>query len=209
MSIQRTLRAMAWFPLLTVLVSLIGLGIPILIQRPSPVPSLIPTWPFYFLVFAAVFAVAVQTIVNCRKDWYNPTLALKYEDLFDSKPILKARATAAKQFQKDGAYNANSKEIETVLDVFETIGFYVMHDEISPEVAHHHFDYWIRGYVETAEEYIKDRRRKAPTIYEHVEYLLAQTSTVEAKKLHKHLAETRLSQEEIKEFIIEEVTADK
>ena len=151
--------------------------------------------------------VAIQSYCSYRKDWYNPNLALKYQDLFEGEPIRKARAAAANQFKADKKYNGKTKEIETVLDVFEDIGFYVKHHEISDEVAHHHFYYWIVGYIQTASEYIAEYRREDPTTYEHCEWLMNAVLKVEAKKLKCQTSELMYSEKDIADFIEEEAAS--
>lgn len=86
-----------------------------------------------------MLAIGSQAWDNYVRGWYNPDLALKYQDLFESEKVRIARSAAAKQFKKNKQYILDTKEIDTVLDVFEDIGFYVKHDQISIEVAHHHF----------------------------------------------------------------------
>jgi hypothetical protein len=124
--------------------------------------------------------------------------------VFESERLCKARATAAKQYKEQKKYNAVTKEVEAVLDIFEDIGFYVMHDEISAEVAHHHFYHWIRGYVQTASDYIESYRREEPAAYEHCKYLLEKTAAVESKKMKVHPSTLMMDEKEIISFIEEE-----
>jgi hypothetical protein len=160
--------------------------------------------PYFWLVLAAIAVAIFQTWVRYSRDWFDPKLALHYQDIFEGKTLCRARAAAAWQFKQTGKYNAETKEVEVVLDIFEDIGFYVKHDEISAEVAHHHFYYWIAGYVQTASSYIDNYRRDEPTTYEHCKYLLEQTTAVESKKLKVHPSTLTLDEEDVASFIEEE-----
>jgi hypothetical protein len=194
LSPRRTLMAVTWFPMLTALFAVVGY-----LKNSGGASA-----AFFWLALTAIVVAAFQTWVNYSQDWYSPTLALKYQDEFEGATACKARATAAKQFKEHKKYNNETKEIEEVLDIFEDIGFYVMHDEISPEVAHHHFYHWIRGYVQTASEYIDNYRREQPTAYDHCKFLLEQTTAVEAKKMKCDPSTLTLDDKRIASFIDEE-----
>lgn len=165
-------------------------------------------WPYFVVGFTALLAVALQTWANLVTGVFNSNLVLKYQDLFESKKIRKSRATAAREFKSDNKYSPGSREIETVLDVFEDIGFYVKHDEMSVEVAHHHFYYWIRGYVQTAGDYIDDYRREDETAYEHCAFLLKAVSQFEAKKLKTSIVTLRWNEKDIADFLEDEIEED-
>lgn len=199
--------------MLTLLGLLVAITIGIVKQSPAGIPAAKTTGvamllsPFFWLILASVVVVALQTYVSYSKDWYNPELALKYQDAFESERVMQARATAARQFKDKGKYNPMTKEIEVVLDIFEDIGFYVKHDEISREVAHHHFYYWARGYIQTARSYIETYQIDDPTAYEWCAYLLKELTEVEAKKLGCRVESLVYDDKEIADFVGEE-TAD-
>jgi hypothetical protein len=154
--------------------------------------------PYFWVCCLALMALLFQTWVDYVKEWYKSTLALKYQDTFESLVVGKKRAMAAKIFKTSGKWNS---EVEPILDIFEDLGFYVRVDEISRDVAHHHLYYWIRGYVQTAELYIKDYQRTDPTAYENCEFLLEAVSKVEARKLRVPVLKLRWDEKRIQEFI--------
>jgi hypothetical protein len=206
MSPRRIIRAVSWFPVLTIIFAVFGY-----LKTNSATPagethnatSPMFSSPFFWLSLTAVAVAAFQTWVNYSRDWYDPELALKYQGVFEGDTLCKARSAAAKQYKETRKYDGQTKEVEIVLDVFEDIGFYVMHDQISPEVAHHHFYHWIRGYIQTASDYIENYRRDDPAAYEHCKYLLEQTAKVEARKMKVHLSTLSLGEEDIAEFVDE------
>lgn len=73
--------------------------------------------------------------------------------------------------------------IDDALDFFEDLGFYVEGDQISPEVAHQAFYYWIEGYYTAARQYIEFRQKTSPTAWDHFKPLYDITSEVEASKV--------------------------
>jgi hypothetical protein len=209
---RRTFRAVSWFPVLTVFLAVAmeymktGSGATNSVPNPSSPnpPSSMFSSPYFWLVLAAVVVAIFQTWVRYTGDWYKPDLALKYQDLLNDKLTCDARAAAAKQFQTNKKYDQKTKEVEIVLDILEDIGFYVKHDEISVEVAHHHFYHWIRGYIQTADGYIAEYRRDDPLAYEHCGFLLKAVSGFEAKKVKRDAAELHWDEEEIRDFLDEE-----
>jgi lysyl-tRNA synthetase class II len=158
---------------------------------------------FFWFMLLALFIIAFQTIINYQKLKYSPDLILKFQTVWESKEARKQRVKAALAFKKTKKWDG---EVETVLDILEDIGFYVKHDEISPEVAHHHFYHWARGYIQTASEYIKDLQRDDPSVYEYCEPLLKALSKVEAKKIKKTEPELHWEQKDIDQFIDDEIS---
>ena len=67
--------------------------------------------------------------------------------------------------------------MDDVLDFLEDLGFYQRADHISPELVHHHFFHWVRGYWQAAETYINAWRKKEPARWSHVEELFEQLAT--------------------------------
>ncbi len=158
--------------------------------------------PYLLISLIAVFALLFQTWTNYVRDWFNPTLALRYQDRFESEDVLKKRSKAARYHKENKKWD---KSIDWILDIFEDVGFYVAKDEMSAEVAHHHFYYWIRGYIQTAQEYIRTYQIDDPTAHEWCEYLLKEVSKVEAAKSKTHIAKLTYDQDEIDEFIKDEI----
>ena len=78
--------------------------------------------------------------------------------------------------------NFCSAEIDSVLDFFKDLGFYVKGSQISPEVAHHAFHAWIRGYYCAAREYMETAQEREPTQWEFVAYLFEETHSIEIER---------------------------
>src|ERR1700722_6415165 len=119
-----------------------GLAIAVNIPRHLPDPPGDPktpvaqatnmlTSPYFYICVVALGAIVFQTWVNYVSGWYSPNLALKYQDLWESEKVRKSRSAAATEFKSNKTYSLKTKEVETVLDVIEDIGFYVKNDEMS------------------------------------------------------------------------------
>ncbi len=158
--------------------------------------------PFAWIVLAGVLFLGIQTWANYRREWYDPALALQFQELFESDEVRHARSAAMQEFKATGKW---SRKVEPVLDVFEDIGFYVENEQISCDVAHHHFYHWIRGYVQMSDEYIKLIRTKDPLAYECCPKLLERVSSLEAKKLKKRVSELHWDSNDINDFIQDEI----
>jgi hypothetical protein len=206
-SSRRLIRSIGWVQLFTAILAVILACLHSEGSAPNPshnLNTIMSLSPYFLLVLLAIIVAAFHTWVQYTKDWYKPDLALKYQDLLDGDHACDARAAAAKQFKTSKKYDQTTKEVEIVLDILEDIGFYVKHDEISIEVAHHHFYHWIRGYIQTADGYIAEYRREDPLAYEHCKFLLEAVSAFEAKKIKREAAELHWNENDINEFLEEE-----
>jgi hypothetical protein len=157
--------------------------------------------PFFWLAAAAVVIGCFQTWVNYRREWYDYTLALKYQDLLESGAVVEKRQKAARQFKEHKKYNAETREVEGALDLIEDIGFYVRNHKMSVEVAHHHFYFWIRGYVQTAKDYIATYQIDDPLAYEYCEELMKRVTDYEAAKLKCDPRTLTWDEEDIADFL--------
>ena len=73
-------------------------------------------------------------------------------------------------------------DIEDVLDFLEDLGFYTFGDQITPEVAHHHFYHWVRGYYNAARDYIEWEQENEPAGWEYVKELAEVMYQVEVER---------------------------
>ena len=121
------------------------------------------TGPKVSVIFAAVavaglFLLGLQTWANYYRQWYNPTLALKYQDMFCAPELMDARKKACRYYQKHKEWPI---EVEDVLDVFDDLGFYVQTIHVSRDVLHQYFCWWVCGYVGLAQGTSKPGRLEA------------------------------------------------
>ena len=148
------------------------------------------------------FLIAIQWWANYKAKQYDPTWALKIQDLLNDTKTSTIRGRGAKHYQDVKEWD---RDVEASLDILEDLGFYVENQVIGVEVAHHHFYHWIRGYVQTADGYIKNYQKDQPLAYEFCVTLLATVSEYEAKKSKKHVNELVWGKKEIDEFIQGEI----
>jgi hypothetical protein len=99
--------------------------------------------------------------------------------------------------------NRGLEDIDDVLDFLEDIGFYVHGDQISPEVAHHHFYHWIRGYYFAARDYIEAWQEQESESWRHIKELFETTRELETTGKGR----TTLTGEQISEFLDSEIRA--
>ena len=137
----------------------------------------------------------------------DPTWALKFQDVWDKSKSTE-RPLAAKtllayenRLSEVDTYDAELSNIDDVLDILESIGFYVENDQISLEVACHHFDYWIRRYWCAAHVYVQARRKqRGVALWRHIEPLFQATAEVNRFRKAKPL-----TQAQVRSFLEEEV----
>ena len=168
-----------------------------------------PHWFWVMLLVVSIVFLFMKAIFEYERQTYDPTWVIGYQDSFLESDFLKIRKEACKIIkEKEKNFQAlveNKKEsasLDEVLDFFEEIGFYVKGRQISPEVAHHHFYHWIRGYYSFSKAYICLWRDKERTRWENIESLFMITYEIERE------ANGRTTQEELeipkKENFLEE-----
>jgi hypothetical protein len=138
---------------------------------------------------------------------YDPTWAFRFDDRLYSDELKEARCRAAKILKNNqGKLRSTDKgleDIDDVLDFLEDIGFYVHGDQISPEVAHHHFFHWIRGYYLAARDYIEAWQEQESASWMHIKELFETTRQIETRGKGR----TTLTAEQISEFLDSEIRA--
>jgi hypothetical protein len=139
---------------------------------------------------------------------YDPTWAFRFDDRFYEDEMRKIRSKAASLLKNNQGKlrrtDPNLADIDDVLDFLEDLAFYQHGDQITPEVVHHHFYHWIRGYYLASRDYIGAWQDKEPTRWEHVAELFANTSVIENKR-SKGRAPKSLTEEQISIFLTEEI----
>ena len=160
--------------------------------------------------------IVVQAYVKYLKDKYDPTLALHYEKIFDSE-MKSDRSMAARLLRDENHHlseisNPEQKKklegIDPVLDLLDTLGFYMKGDQISDVVMHQHFYYWIRGYWLAARPYIEAWQsdpHEGPR-WEHIEPIFDATCNVECSNGKTTKARERGIN--VAEFLEEEIGED-
>jgi hypothetical protein len=135
----------------------------LLIGGPPIITVAVATWtktldanvisvPWWLIIggIIGVILLLFQAGVEYQVRTYDSALAFRFDDRFFDDEMRKARSKAAKLLKESqGKLRRTDPEladIDDVLDFFEDLGFYQHGDQITPEVAHHHFYHWIRGY---------------------------------------------------------------
>jgi len=148
------------------------------------------TWLVKYIVAGLILGLVFllfQTRLEYARRAHDPTWILKYQDNFDGEGVREKRRLAAKILLQHGKELSRIEEIEEldsiddILDFFEDIGFYVRGEQISPEVAHHHFYHWIRGYWFASRVYIEAWQKKEKERWNHIGELLLILDEVEGE----------------------------
>jgi hypothetical protein len=82
-----------------------------------------------------------------------------------------------------------------------------LHDQLTPEVAHHAFHNWIRGYYLASQEYRRIWQEKEALHWEFISLLFDATNEIEREKMRRiRRCETVLDDAGIAEFLDDEIT---
>jgi len=167
----------------------------------------IPWW----IILGGILGVLLllgQAVAEYQIRTYDSTLAFKFDDRFYDSEMRSARSKAARLLKDNQGKlrrtDPDLADVDEVLDFLEDLGFYQYGDQITPEVAHHHFYHWIRGYYLASRDYIGAWQEKEPTRWEHVAGLFENTRVIE-NKLSRGKAAKSLTDEEISIFLEEEI----
>jgi hypothetical protein len=143
------------------------------------------SWVLFFVFLGLAF---LQWRSEYRRRTYDSALALKYSDEFHDSEMNAIRRSAATQLRahrdKVSDPGLEIPELDEIFDFFEDLGFYTSGDQLSAEVVHHSFYYWIRGYCLAAGKYPDEKRKKLgeSTRWDHIDILFELTSDVEAER---------------------------
>jgi hypothetical protein len=166
----------------------------------------IPWW----IIIGGILGVVLlgyQAYAEYKLRTYDPTWAYKFDERFYGDEIKNARAKAATILKSNQGKlrrtNPELDDIDNILDFFEDVGFYVHGDQITPEVAHHHFYHWIRGYYLASRDYIEAWQTTEPR-WEYVAKLFKTTHQIENERL-KGKAPKSLKDREILTFLNQEI----
>lgn len=201
--VKRFLAALAnlGFPLLAIIIAALGL---ISSQR-QPNGGVEGFW--YVIVFAGIVWL-MQSFFDYRRKTHDPTWAIHYTDKWEAVQTLALRSKAAWLLRTYASSMDEVKanidklaDVDEALDVLEEIAFYVLGEQISPEVAHHHFYHWVRGYWCSARDYIKECKDNEKALFDHIEPLYDLTTSIEAEKEKCAPAALLMSRDEVVEFL--------
>jgi hypothetical protein len=162
------------------------------------------------VLFGLLFIVT-QAYVAHRRSIYDPKWGLRFQAIFDGMGQQRDRAALILlHYKKELAQTESKKQdldnIDEVLDFLDDLGFYLKGGHLSPEVAHHHFYHWIRGYTQAAKKYIEACRAKEPARWNHIAELVQATSAVELSESNGKIFE--LDASGIERFLNEEVNPE-
>lgn len=102
-------------------------------------------------------------------------VTLRLIDKFDDDKMLILRhkaATSIRDFRQ--GRGEIGKDVENVLDFFETMSMFCQNGVIDKRIVWHSFYHWIRGYYWSAKDFIDMRREGDPKVYEDLVALYRQ-----------------------------------
>jgi hypothetical protein len=185
----RRIAASAADPFMPLLTAIIALAVALLGRCTSNGASSSGLEDFTYVVASlAILFWIWSTYSGYVRRSYDPTWVLRYQDMWDSQDGYKRRSDAAEKLRlhrPDLNPDVDSellKNVDDALDLLTDIGFYVAGDQISPEAAHHHFYYWVRGYWSAAGNYIRARQKADHRQWLSINFLYNVTSAVDAAR---------------------------
>lgn len=160
----------------------------------------------------SVVLLFLQHYFEFQRRTYDPTLAFHFLEDFDSDDFIEFRGTAATLLKDSETFRATLSgetikalmDIDPVLDFFDSIGFYQHGGQISPEVVHQEFFYWIRGYYQATRAYVEARQDEEAAIWEYLHELYETGQAIEAKRSGATFKKL-LTTEKLAEFLQEEI----
>jgi hypothetical protein len=169
---------------------------------------------WYWLIGAVLLIafICARNYLEYRRVKYDPHWAMNFQDRFDGEAGARARAARALLDNKADLKNiehATLADIDDVLDFFEDVGLYQRADHISPELAHHHFFHWTRGYWQAAKPYVDAWRGREPARWNHVEELFDTSCDIELKQQGGTREQLRLNEADLDEFLRQEAELTK
>jgi hypothetical protein len=164
----------------------------------------------WFLAGAVISAalLILQHYFEFQRRTYDPTWIFQFVKDFNDDDFIELRGRAATVLKENdgklGIRDLAFSDIEPVLDFLDSVGFYVHGGQISPEVVHQEFQYWIRGYYQAARDYIEVSQNEESTLWEYVPELFETVQEIEAKRAGATFKKF-LSKEKLLSFLEEEI----
>ncbi len=163
------------------------------------------------LIVGAIVGIALllmQWYAEFRRRTYDPQWVLKFQDDFLCPEMLEYRSQAVKAIRAmngDVHRLKGNKNVAEVLDFFEDLGFYVQGDQLTPEVTHHAFYYWIFRYYSATKNYIEFQQEQDSLQWASIKALFEITSEVETEKNgSSSITLLNLNSKELQDFFLEE-----
>jgi len=159
-----------------------------------------------------ILFIFLRNYLEYRRLKYDPHWAMNFQDRFDKATTARAKAAETLLTNKTSLQNTEDErlaDIDDVLDFFEDVGLYQQADHISPELAHHHFFHWTRGYWQAAKPYVAAWRAKEPARWSHVEGLFDTGCDIELGLQRGTREQLRLSDSALDELLKQEIELGK
>jgi len=198
---RRILTAIPTADLLTVILIIVTVGtIGATLIGGNVTPQTMPyLWAAWKAAIGTGIVLIVLLILKTRVEYkrrkYDYTLAFILDEWFEKLELQRSEAAkVCKKYldlksqkgdmEKWGDIAVEEREkVEPVLDFFEDLGFYLHGDQISDEVAHHHYYHWLLGYYSILESYIEFYQKHdpngEPSAYVWIEPLFNRLSEIE------------------------------
>jgi hypothetical protein len=106
-------------------------------------------------------------------------LLMRFEHDFFGAEKIKQRSLAAQRLLADPS---DFRELEDILDFFETVAMFTRKRALNTYMVWHTFDYWIERYYAVAKPYIKERQISEPGTWEDIDWLVVKLEKLRAKK---------------------------
>lgn len=155
-------------------------------------PEILSKWLPIFASLSLVIFVGIEIClmkVNTTVD-----LMFRYEDRFNSLQLRKAREETARAclevLKSKGEQNSNESMFSahdqaiflTILDFFEALGLLVRKARIQTEIVWSLFGDWIENYYSMFREDLSEMRKKDPSLYENLLWLVREVEETNRKK---------------------------
>src|SRR2546428_9344749 len=208
--VARAIPPLYIFMYLGLIVTLVGITIGKTL--PALQVPVLGWWPLLIIVIVLLLGlgfICYQTRLNYKRSTYDPTWALRFQTKFDQMGRQRLAAATLLRDKRDllSDVKKNQKELEGVddgLDFFEDVGFYMQGDYITPEVAHHQFYHWLRGYYLSGRPYIDAWQAIESARWENVENLYRATNEIEYG-YPRRITEEQFDEDERGNFLTGEV----
>ncbi len=167
-------------------------------------------WIPIVMALIAVTSLAVTIYFSYKqqenaRSVLSATLALKFDDQFDSLAMRESRRSFAK------AILDNKEPDEDVIGFFDTIGFLARRRSVDIEIVWNEFGYYILYYWPAARPYVEKWRAEDHdnSYYENAEWLYKKILLKDSSRLHKKPQQEVPSRKELRSFLKDEASLPK
>lgn len=153
---------------------------------------------------AAILIAIITILVESKRSRFSigVDLILKLDSDFNNRDFKEIRKQAAVA-SRSGDLSKGGNEIDSIIDFFEGVAFFVKRGAVDKETVWHFFFAYMHRFWHFANKYINEERKTDPTLWAASNKLYLQLLDIEKKERYRLGSVINLADEDLQKFVKE------